>query len=448
MDNGSGRPFEYSFTNDSGRSYLVLDFSNGIEPFSHQVEIINQNPCSAFVPFHIRCKDEFAGIYYNITSKISLSQYLERKQLNKKELLDLLRSINGSLLLHSNYLLDLSGFLLDKHFIYINPATAEVSLIYIPISNEIDALDAYKTFLKDLIVNSASVDDNARDNYLQRILNYFKSDAFSLVDFNRLIMDLRNSGGLNEPFNKPIQGYRSAADGEKAVTNCASTGKSHMGKQAGKTEKSRQIFGIVLVQLLIILAAAIAWLFLLSQSMADMASALGIFIIAAAFDFLIINRLTGKRIRQHAEIEEDTPKAPLRPGRSVRKDSPRITPKPPDILRACDTVMISESSEEEYVYLEGVGIHKGEKAIINKKKFVVGRLGSMVDHIVQDSTVGKLHAEITERDGAYCIRDLNSKNGTYINDERIPSNNEYEIKPNDRIRFSNFEYVFKQQKTL
>jgi pSer/pThr/pTyr-binding forkhead associated (FHA) protein len=72
----------------------------------------------------------------------------------------------------------------------------------------------------------------------------------------------------------------------------------------------------------------------------------------------------------------------------------------------------------------------------------------MVDYIVQGSTVGKLHAEITLNKGVYWIRDLNSKNGTYLNDIRIPNNKECEIKSNDRIRFSNYEYLFMHQKVL
>ena len=76
---------------------------------------------------------------------------------------------------------------------------------------------------------------------------------------------------------------------------------------------------------------------------------------------------------------------------------------------------------------------------------MIGRLGSMADHVMQGSTVGKLHAEITVNKGLYYIKDLNSKNGTFVNDVRIPGNKEYEIKENDRIRFSNFEYVFRQQ---
>jgi len=72
-------------------------------------------------------------------------------------------------------------------------------------------------------------------------------------------------------------------------------------------------------------------------------------------------------------------------------------------------------------------------------------LDSMVDYAVQDNTIGKLHAEISVTEGNYYVRDLNSKNGTYINNVRIPSNKEWEIKGNDRVRLSNYEYIFRQR---
>jgi len=40
------------------------------------------------------------------------------------------------------------------------------------------------------------------------------------------------------------------------------------------------------------------------------------------------------------------------------------------------------------------------------------------------------------------VKDLNSKNGTFVNGVRIAANTEYEIKNNDKITFANSEYVF------
>lgn len=54
----------------------------------------------------------------------------------------------------------------------------------------------------------------------------------------------------------------------------------------------------------------------------------------------------------------------------------------------------------------------------------IGRLTTndipLPDALPDDKIVGRLHAEITYRDGNYYIEDLDSKNGTYVNEIRIP----------------------------
>lgn len=470
MYGNSGLVFEHSFDSDSTCSYLVLKLNSDIKLLNHQTEIICQNPNPAFVPFHIRREDENTSIYYNITSKISLSQYLERKKLSKKELLDLLKGITKNLMLHTNYLLDLSGFEINLNFIYINPATAEVSLVYVPASFNRDAIRAYIDFLKDLVVNSASVDDSAGDNYLQRILNFLKSDSFSLNDFNRLIVNLRNSEGSYEQAAKATHEYREKAiSGEAAVNVSIPDGRRNRNEASERVAERKNILNIVLLQLLIIMAAAIACLIMMSQAMGDMVSIGGVLLIAAALDILAMKRIAGKESKP-AAAEDDRRQEMINSRRHIaQKEAKRSVSchdtiqKPershsigryqavsqaPDVLKACDTIMISEVPKDCHPHLESIGADTFERVIINKDKFIIGRLGSMVDYVLQGSTVGKLHAEIRENKGVYYIKDLNSKNGTYVNDVRIPSNKEFEIKKNDRIRFSSFEYVFRQQEAL
>lgn len=464
MYENSGVAFEYSYDSDSKSSYLVLNFSNDYKILNHQVEIICQNPSSAFVPFHIRREDEKVSIYYDITSKISLSQYLERKTFCKKELLDLLKGITKSLMLHGNYLLDLSGYVIDLDFIYTNPATAEISLVYIPVPCERDTMKFYCSFLKDLAVNSANVDEHVNDNYLQRILSYLKSDSFSLSDFNRLLIDLRNSGELYDSSAKSNYEFREViAGGETAVSKNSTIGSNTKKEAHVGNGKSKNILYMVLLQLIIIIAAAISCLLMISHAMGDIISISGVLIIAAALDILAVKRILSKQVKQAAgdnERKETINDNKLLVQKTVKKSVSRHDTYKrqsdsqgkreykeafglPDVQRACDTIVVSEIPEDCLPYLEGVGAYAGEKVIINKDKFIIGRLSSMVDYIIQGSTVGKLHAEITSNEGRYFLKDLNSKNGTYINGVRITSNKECEIKHNDKIRFSNYEYIFR-----
>ena len=83
-----------------------------------------------------------------------------------------------------------------------------------------------------------------------------------------------------------------------------------------------------------------------------------------------------------------------------------------------------------------------EEIPINKKEFLIGRLEDMVDCVVKNIAVGKVHALITERNGKYYLKDLNSVNGTMLNDIKLQCNEENEINDGDRITFANSDYLF------
>ena len=64
------------------------------------------------------------------------------------------------------------------------------------------------------------------------------------------------------------------------------------------------------------------------------------------------------------------------------------------------------------------------------------------DVVVSDPGVSSQHAVITvSSSGIVCIKDLNSKNGTFVNGEKIQSNINVQIKDGDVIRFGRDEYI-------
>ncbi|MDD3704643.1 MAG: DUF6382 domain-containing protein [Clostridiaceae bacterium] len=426
--------FEYSFNNNAGGSYLILKINGDNKILNHQAEILCQNPNSAFLPFYVRRENDSTFICYNITSKISLSQYIERKSLNKKELLDLLRNIARNLMLSDNYLLDLSGFILQPEFVFINPATAEASLIYVPVSYHRNPMEGLRTFLINLVINTSNSEESTRDNYLQRILNSIKSDTFNLVDFNRFIIDLRNSGEPYECEKNTVQ--------QEAVADMDTLCRSPKDKAHEYATKNKRIRSAILLQPVFLIVVAIVCLLMVSQQIYDIISISGVVLIAAALDYLAVKKITANQDKR--EIIDNHHMESDNTGHREGCGHKRVFSST-ELVRACDTIIISEASQNCYPYLESIGSHRIERIIIDKNKLVIGRLASMADHIMHEDTIGKLHAEITICEGTYYIKDLNSKNGTFVNGIRVPGNKEFEIKENDIIKFSNYEYVFRQQ---
>jgi pSer/pThr/pTyr-binding forkhead associated (FHA) protein len=79
---------------------------------------------------------------------------------------------------------------------------------------------------------------------------------------------------------------------------------------------------------------------------------------------------------------------------------------------------------------------------LNVERTTVGRVEDNTFQIT-DPSVSSHHAEILMRGTEILVRDLNSTNGTYVNNERIT---EMELKPNDRIRGGQTVLVFELEK--
>ena len=85
----------------------------------------------------------------------------------------------------------------------------------------------------------------------------------------------------------------------------------------------------------------------------------------------------------------------------------------------------------------------GEKILIDKSSFRIGREKSYVDFCINDnSSVGRNHAEIVRKDGTFFIRDLKSLNFTMVNGKKVSSSVEVELWDNDIISLSNEEFEF------
>lgn len=62
------------------------------------------------------------------------------------------------------------------------------------------------------------------------------------------------------------------------------------------------------------------------------------------------------------------------------------------------------------------------------------------DVVLPDKSVSRQHATITFESGGFYLRDLQSQNGTYVDNQRI---NEYLLRNGDRVQFGNVQFTFR-----
>jgi pSer/pThr/pTyr-binding forkhead associated (FHA) protein len=80
---------------------------------------------------------------------------------------------------------------------------------------------------------------------------------------------------------------------------------------------------------------------------------------------------------------------------------------------------------------------------LSGKPITIGRSGD-ADILVKDEKASRVHCGIRFWDGAYYVKDLKSKNGTFVNDEKVETQ---QLEPGDRIRIGESVFVFEQEVT-
>nr|WP_300788383.1 FHA domain-containing protein [uncultured Acetatifactor sp.] len=73
----------------------------------------------------------------------------------------------------------------------------------------------------------------------------------------------------------------------------------------------------------------------------------------------------------------------------------------------------------------------------------VGKKKGEVDLVLQDASVSRMHARITNEEGDTYLEDLNSTNGTFQNGQRMRPYEKKKLAEGDEIRFGKVVFIFR-----
>lgn len=112
------------------------------------------------------------------------------------------------------------------------------------------------------------------------------------------------------------------------------------------------------------------------------------------------------------------------------------------------TCLLNEKEVGLKIILKPVDEINYQTITLRNFPFFVGKLQRNVDFCLEKDVVSRFHAKITIEADQYFITDLNSTNGTFVNQEAVPTYQKREIRFGDEIAFANIRYLFLQDSTL
>ncbi len=108
-----------------------------------------------------------------------------------------------------------------------------------------------------------------------------------------------------------------------------------------------------------------------------------------------------------------------------------------------ETVLINNNTSFTAPHLLYNGNDFSEDIELSEFPFTIGKLPDSVNYIIDNALISRIHARFYFKEDCYYIEDLNSSNGTYVNNVPISPHTMTEIHDGDYITLACLTYIFK-----
>lgn len=172
----------FNFESKGTDTFLVYELSKSEEIDSLTMGMVSNNRIEGVIPFSFSQLDEKRYLQYNVSSKISLSQYFSGI-VNRKRLIGVMTSVASAIINAQDYMIEPHSFIFDRDYIFIDVSSTTAQIICLPVVIESEKNIDLEKFFKEIILG-IQYDSNEDCGYVAKLIGYFNANTmFSLSDF-------------------------------------------------------------------------------------------------------------------------------------------------------------------------------------------------------------------------------------------------------------------------
>lgn len=444
------------YKRDLQNNYLILEASGDAQESSYRVRMIEQNRIPGLLSFHSSRKDGVLQLYYEITSMQPLDSLFEKKLMNYQDIVFLLSGIRNTLEELQKYLLDPTQIVFDPRYIFIGPGRKSVELCYLPGTQN----DAPITMLSEYILKRLAHEDRQAVvigyGFYQKTLEENFSLQKSLKELlGKAREEEREDGAPDFPEHRP--------PGAAAETGTANhTGKNqtyeqmraenydsedtnsyeviHKERKKHPAGNPGKIFSVVHPAVLLsglFLTAALEIIFYFGYL--NLTEAGGLFFLMLSLEMLI-NRYWHSRKEKRERTENRWADEEEDERYKILQQEMYAAPRQEtEIGETRCLVPDSGCGRLRLVCMIGPP-DRYPDITAGRESVCVGKIKGESDILLDSPTVSRIHASLFCREGVYYVKDLNSRNGTFCNGQRLCPQEERQLKKGDLVAFAEIEY--------
>lgn len=178
--------YELTHENQGSKTFLVYQLKKDEQLDTFTYGMLSNNKIKGVLPILLMQMNEEQYVKYDISSKVSLQQFLSG-MVRKNDFLISIMSVVSAILDAEEYMIQYESFLLDPNQIYVDVTTGEASIISMPLVGVKNSM-SFSMFCKQLLFNT-QFDQREDTSYVAYIINYLNQNSnLSLVDFKGMLM--------------------------------------------------------------------------------------------------------------------------------------------------------------------------------------------------------------------------------------------------------------------
>lgn len=445
----------YAVIND----YNITDYKE-----CYRSKMLKSNQLSGFLSYDTQNINGSVHFTYDISSKQSIYSFYENSDIDYKTVRHLIMSLKAAVDTLNNYLLEPDYIILDPKMIYMNIATKTIYFCYCP-GEKNHFYESLNTFICYILSKIDHEDNNSI------ILAYSLQQQSSNTNytFDDLI-EILNKQVFNHQ-NNHIDQTETTPKKAKAAVNDTSFYENNRNPQpapdhiesnsfSGMPEyilkKNLKNISHPLFRYIFIIPACLFFSALgiilyyglvlqeISKELMVIASAISAFISFNLFSFLKQKQETKSDTISNLsnnEISSCDEKLPLPENLSDYNTEEREEIKTATNYYE-DTVILGYRNSENIPRLVYTGTDFISENELSHFPFIIGKMTDNVNMVIDNPMISRIHAKIYLKENHYYIEDMNSSNGTYINNTLLQPHSLTEICTGDYITFSHLTYIF------
>lgn len=436
--------------------FLFYEIKNEDDIDINDFRLIRSRSIDSILPLQIISNKEENYIRYDLISEITANEYFKGKN-SKDKLYWFLLELARSLKTIEKSTLKLSNVILNKEKIYIDTITNKLLLIYMPIAtiSDIQESISLKEFITEIVFLN-TYDDTDDTKFFVKLFNFIvENDDITIEQLNIFMNSLDYY--LKSDFKQEVEDkyiLKENITSSKEVNHNEQNFEDNI-ESVEEIEKENKIETDEPIDIIDINEKKIE--------------------INNVDDNTIEGHYSSKKVsnipNNKIEIEEEINyKRVTRAEYDEEKNiSEKINiAKPTEIniipnvdnsicikMDNCDGDKIDNFIDNEmqttaldgsdklalkpYLFIKNIN----KKVTIDKDIFRLGRDKNNVDYTILSRAVGRQHAMIIRKENDYYFKDNNSKNGSFINGNRLKTNTEYKICHKDKLTLANEDMIFK-----